>query len=633
MKLLYKDLVRFIIDTPSIDELSDKLFQLGHEHEIEDNIFDMELTPNRGDCLSLLGLARDLNVFYNTNLLVETYEEKIDPLDLDFINLSPNDCSKISFLELEVEELPDKYHDYLENYFKILKVGKNNFFTDISNYISYELGQPTHCFDRIKLNGHISFESKECYSPFTTLLDTNIELKGNNCVFLNNNEIISLAGVMGGKSTACTKDTKKVLIECAYFNPESIIGKSIKYNLHSDAAHKFERGVDINSHEMVLRRFIKIVEQHAKIKSCKITSFNSKKISNKELPINLDRVNAILGTTISIDVFKNILERLGFNITSKIEVPSYRSDIISQNDVAEEIARVVGYNNIPSQTIVMSHTKKDNNKRNLIGIKSDLKNKGFYEVINFPFTSIEKESSITLDNPLDSNKKNLRITLKESLIENLLYNERRQKDSIKLFEISDTYCNNNNNLEQNLKLGIIASGRVGHNYNNFSNKIDEAFLLDVFNSVFDDLDITIEQISRNNLDTKIKNNIFYLEIDLDKYQLNKAHVLNKEMDMEFRKYIPISEFPSSNRDFSFLIADYSKYDEVVETINKIKGMYLKDFFIFDFYKNEKNEEIKIGVRMVFQSNEKTLSDDDIKESISKILEPILSIEGVSVPGI
>lgn len=633
MKLLYKDLVRFIIDTPSIDELSDKLFQLGHEHEIEENIFDMELTPNRGDCLSLLGLARDLNVFYNTNLLVETYEEKIDPLDLDFINLSPNDCSKISFLELEVEELPDKYHDYLENYFKILKVGKNNFFTDISNYISYELGQPTHCFDRIKLNGHISFESKECYSPFTTLLDTNIELKGNNCVFLNNNEIISLAGVMGGKSTACTKDTKKVLIECAYFNPESIIGKSIKYNLHSDAAHKFERGVDINSHEMVLRRFIKIVEQHAKIKSCKITSFNSKKISNKELPINLDRVNAILGTTISIDVFKNILERLGFNITSKIEVPSYRSDIISQNDVAEEIARVVGYNNIPSQTIVMSHTKKDNNKRNLIGIKSDLKNKGFYEVINFPFTSIEKETSITLDNPLDSNKKNLRITLKESLIENLLYNERRQKDSIKLFEISDTYCNNNNNLEQNLKLGIIASGRVGHNYNNFSNKIDEAFLLDVFNSVFDDLDITIEQISRNNLDTKIKNNIFYLEIDLDKYQLNKAHVLNKEMDMEFRKYIPISEFPSSNRDFSFLIADYSKYDEVVETINKIKGMYLKDFFIFDFYKNEKNEEIKIGVRMIFQSNEKTLSDDDIKESISKILEPILSIEGVSVPGI
>ena len=384
---------------------------------------------------------------------------------------------------------------------------------------------------------------------------------------------------------------------------------------------------------MVLRRFIKIVEQHAKIKSCKITSFNSKKISNKELPINLDRVNAILGTTISIDVFKNILERLGFNITSKIEVPSYRSDIISQNDVAEEIARVVGYNNIPSQTIVMSHTKKDNNKRNLIGIKSDLKNKGFYEVINFPFTSIEKETSITLDNPLDSNKKNLRITLKESLIENLLYNERRQKDSIKLFEISDTYCNNNNNLEQNLKLGIIASGRVGHNYNNFSNKIDEAFLLDVFNSVFVDLDITIEQIPRNNLDTKIKNNIFYLEIDLDKCQLNKAHVLNKEMDMEFRKYIPISEFPSSNRDFSFLIADYSKYDEVVETINKIKGMYLKDFFIFDFYKNKKNEEIKIGVRMIFQSNEKTLSDDDIKESISKILEPILSIEGVSVPGI
>tara|TARA_B110000003_G_scaffold245168_1_gene254769 strand:+ start:1257 stop:3155 length:1899 start_codon:yes stop_codon:yes gene_type:complete len=631
MKLLYKDLLKFIIDTPSIEDLSDKLFQLGHEHEIENHIFDMELTPNRGDCLSLLGLARDLNAFYNTNLLVETYEEKIDLLDLDFINLSPNDCPKISFLELEVENLPDQYHGFLESYFKDLQIGKNNFFTDISNYLSYELGQPTHCFDKSKLNGQISFESKKCDVPFTTLLDTNIKLKGDNCVFLDNNEVISLAGVMGGKSTACSKDTKKVLIECAYFNPESIIGKSIQYNLHSDAAHKFERGVDINSHEMVLRRFIKIVEQHAKVKSCKIATFDSKVISNKELPVNPDKVNAILGTTISSDVFKNILEKLGFNITSKIEVPSYRSDIMSQNDLAEEIARVVGYNNIPSQTIAIPRIEKDNNKKNLDSLKIGLKNKGFYEVINFPFTAIEKESSITLDNPLDSNKKNLRMTLKESLIENLIYNERRQKDSIKLFEISDTYSKNNN-LEQTLKLGIIASGRAGHNYNNFSKKIDEAFLLDVFNSVFDDPDIAIEQIPRDNLDTKIKNNIFYLEIDLDKCQPNKVHVLDEEKGMEFRKYIPISEFPSSNRDFSFLIADYSKYDEVIGIINKIEGIYLKDFFIFDFYKNEKNEEIKIGVRMIFQSNEKTLSDDDIKESISEILEPILSIEGVSVPG-
>ena len=631
MKILYKDLVKFIIDTPSIEDLSEKLFQLGHEHEIENHIFDMELTPNRGDCLSLFGLARDLNAFYNTNLLIETHEEKIDSLDLDFVNLSPNDCPKISFLELEVEALPEHYHGYLESYFKDMQIGKNNFFTDISNYLSYEIGQPTHCFDANKLNGQISFTSKNCDAPFTTLLDTNIKLKGDNCVFLNNNEVISLAGVMGGKSTACSKDTKKVLIECAYFNPESIIGKSIKYNLYSDAAHKFERGVDINSHEMVLRRFIKIVEQHTKVKSCKIATFDSKVISTKELPISLDKVNAILGTTISSEVFNNILEKLGFNITSKIEVPSYRSDIISQNDLAEEVARVLGYNNIPSQSISIPRIKKDNNKKNLDVLKNDLKNKGFYEVINFPFTAIEKESSITLDNPLDSNKKNLRIALKESLVENLLYNERRQKDSIKLFEISDTYCKNNN-LEQSLKLGIIASGRAGHNYNNFSKKIDEAFLLDVFKSVFGEKDIAIEQISRNNLNTKIKNNIFYIEVFLDKLMPKNVNIFNERHDMEFKKYIPISEFPSSSKDFSFLITDCSKYNEVIEMINKIQDIYLKDFFIFDFYKNDKNEEIKIGVRMIFQSNKKTLSDEDIKDSISKILQPILEIDGVSVPG-
>ena len=631
MKLAYKHLLRLFNDKLSIEDISKKLFQLGHEHDIENEIFDIELTPNRGDCLSLLGIARDLNAFFKTNLNFDIYDEKIEALDLDFENLSPEYCPRISFLELEIKDVPCKYDDSLESYFDEMKITKNNFFTDISNYLSYELGQPTHCFDFNKIQGKITFESKLCNTSFDTLLGDTIDLRGENCIFTNNNEVISLAGVMGGESTACSRETKKVLIECAYFNPEAIIGKSIQYNINSDAAYKFERGVDINCHEQVLRRFIKIVEQYAEVKSCKMISFNSQKPKKKELSINLEKVNSILGTKISLEEYQSILKKLGFILDTKIEVPTYRTDINSQNDIAEEIARVLGYNNISSQPISIPSTERVKNNKNLEELKNTLKQKGFYEVINFPFTSLKNKNSISLDNPLDSNKRHLRVNLKESLTENLLYNERRQKDSIKLFEISDTYCQNND-VHQTPKLGIIASGRLGHNYNDFSKKIDEDLILVALKDFFNSSDISIEQLSRKNLDTKIKNNIFYAEIDLAKTQFKEHRIMSEKSNKIFKTYIPISEFPSSYRDFSFLISNCSKYDEAINAIDSVDGPYLKESFIFDFYKNEKNEEIKIGVRMIFQSNEKTLSDEDIKNSISEILEPILAIDGVAVPG-
>jgi phenylalanyl-tRNA synthetase beta subunit len=247
MKFIYKDLLHFLSEKPSIKNLSERLFQLGHEHEINGEVFAMEFTPNRGDCLSLIGLSRDLNVFFGNAQPYKIFQGDIKELNLDFKNLSPEVCPKISFLEIEIEGNTHEYKPYLENYFSLLGNKKVNFFTDISNYISYELGQPTHCFDSSTINNQLVFENKICEKSFQTLLGSEINLSDKNCIFSVNNEIISLAGVMGGMSTACSTSTKKALIECAYFIPEAIIGKSVKYNLASDAAHKFERGVDIRS--------------------------------------------------------------------------------------------------------------------------------------------------------------------------------------------------------------------------------------------------------------------------------------------------------------------------------------------------------------------------------------------------
>ena len=632
MKIHFHDLLNFLSDKPSKEDLSEKLFQLGHEHEIHENIFDMELTPNRGDCLSLIGLARDLAVFYGKSDPIDLYKGDIKPLVINFENLSPNDCPKISFLEIEIEHTNTEYKPYLENYFNTIGGNKANLFTDISNYISYELGQPTHCFDRESIKDKIIFENKECNSTFKTLLNSEVTLQGTNCVFSSNGEIISLAGVMGGASTACSTKTKKVLVECAYFNPESIIGKSVKYNLISDAAHKFERGVDIAAQEMVLRRFIKVTQDHAKIKSIKLKTFKESHKQTFMIPIDVNKINKILGTSLDSNEYLKHIKDLGFEILNEIKVPSYRHDIKTNNDLAEEIARIIGYDNIKSVPINLNKIINNSNDNKVAKLESFLVNNGFIEVINFPFTAKKDKESINIDNPLDSNRSNFRTSIRDSLINNLLYNERRQKECIKLFEISDIYTKGIE-IEQQKKLGLIVSGRLGNNYDDFSKKLDFEYLNKLLNKDLKEDIFKITEIDRNDLDTKKKDKIFYVEISLN--DIHNSFFSNLGVNkkaVNFVTYKKVSEYPSSSRDFSFSIENLNKVDPVITLLEQASDEIIKDSFIFDFYKNEKTKTVKLGYRYIFQSRHKTLSDEEINNKVKEILGPIIKLDGVSIPG-
>ena len=630
MKIAYPHLINFFKDKPSIEDVSEKLFQLGHENEIIDNILDIEFTPNRGDCLSLFGLARDLSVFFALDTLPVYYTERLEALNLNFQNHATDDCPAISFLSIDIDEIPSKYEDYLESYFTTFQINKNNFFTDISNYLAYEMGQPTHCYDINKLNGNIEFVSDDFNENFETVLEKKITLSGTNCVFKSNNEVINLAGVMGGKSTACTRSTKKVLIECAYFNPESIIGKALKYNLHSDASYKFERGVDPSYQEQTLRRFIKIVLDHTNIKSIKYSSFISKELPVNKLKFDVKEIEKIIGTNIDEELYKNSIIKLGFTISNNhINVPSYRHDIAHQNDMAEEMARIIGYDNINSTVFKIHKTQAPEESEYENSLRNFLASKGFNEVINMPFSN-NTDASIKIDNPLDSNRGYLRTTLKHSLIENLLYNEKRQNESIKLFEISDIYSRKNNGEIENEKyLGIIVSGRVGNNYKEFSKKLDHQYLEEHFgidkNSIF--------EIPRDGLDTKIKNKIYMALIKFSNLPKNLENLHNIEVNkISFNTYKPISDFPSSTRDLSFVLSDKNKIKELEEIILNFKSIYLKDSFVFDFYNNEKTNQIKIGFRLIFNSNHKTLTVDDVDNEIDNIVTICMEIGGVEIPG-
>ena len=636
MKVAYKHLISFIPSKPSMDEISERFFQLGHEHEIEDGIFDMELTPNRGDCLSVHGLVRDLAPFYEIDLTCNIYEKELNKLDLDFVNHTPEACSHISFLKIDIEGEIAPYNGRLKEYFKDLNINKNNFFTDISNYISYERGQPTHCYDAKKIQ-NFSLEIIEEDKKFHTLLGKEIVLKGKNLVFLQDGEVINLAGVMGDLNTSCSTNTKSVIVECAHFNSEEIIGKTVKFDIKSDAAHKFERGVDPLCHEEVLRRFIKIVDDHADIKNVELYNDSFIDLSPINIPFDEKKISNILGISSDKKAFEEYLLKLGFEIQDNlITVPSYRNDIKDLNDIAEEIARVIGYNNIPATSFQISPANAVTDIKILEqNIKDFLIKNGFFEVVNNPFVNVEENHAVKVDNPLDSNRKYIRTNLKRSLVENLLYNERRQQDSIKLFEISDVYF-----IDKDLKnkrvLGIICSGRVGKNYLDFSKKINIMYVRNLIKELSPTININPISIDRKNLNTKLNNEIIYLELELNLLNDSSISLSNNQerysKDNNFIKYIPVSEFPSSSRDLSFSIKNIDKYYEIQEYLLTYKNNLIKEIYIFDFYNNQKNNEIKIGFRFVFQSHQATITDIEINDIMDKIMAYTNSIEGVAIPG-
>ena len=428
MRIYFPHLKKFLTGETDINHISSLLFQLGHENEIQGDILDIEFTPNKGDCLSVFGIARDLNAVHKANLDLDLYSGHIGELDYKFNNDLPTFCPNISFLKIEITNPPKKYKPYLENYFKELKNPKNNFFSDISNYLAYEIGQPTHCYEFQKVKDGINLTSTTNTSSFKTLLGKEIKLDQNENVFIKDNEIINLAGIMGGETTKCSDSSTAALVECAYFNPDIIIGKSIKYDLFSDAAYKFERGVDICMQSFALKRFIKIVEEHAEIKSVSIQQFNKVDHEHKYLTNNYKKINEILGTSLKRETIDKILINLGFEIDEGIKIPSWRHDIESINDLAEEVARVIGYNNIPKNNLKILktlNTKNITSKENLI--RNYLINNGFNEVINNPFVVKKSNESIKVDNPLDSNRQYLRLNVINSLLKNLDYNEKRQK--------------------------------------------------------------------------------------------------------------------------------------------------------------------------------------------------------------
>ena len=645
MKIVYSHLLNFLEKKPSIEELSDKLFQLGHEHELQGEVFDLDITPNRGDCLSLKGLARDLNHFYSAKLDQKIFEDELPNANLKFENKAENLCPNICFVEIEIEGEIKNYASYLENYFNDLNLNKNNFFTDISNYLAYETGQPTHCYDAEKIAGPLVLEKRNKKEKFKTLLGTEIELEGENLVFTVNGVAVDLAGTMGDESTSCNEKTSKVLIECAYFKPEEILGKARKYNLSSEASFKFERGVDYLAQEQVLRRFIAIVQDHVKVKSCAIKSEQRKK---DLLSVEFDshKLNKVMGIDLTNEEQQEILKSLYFEVSDDVIVPPHRSDVDQLNDLAEEITRMIGYDNIAPKALSLPVKTKTISPNFETSCRNYLVNCGFFEAINFPFNDNVDESAISVDNPLDKQRSKMRVCITKSLKENVVYNQNRQKDSIKLFEFSDIYKKEGNER----KLSAMVCGRTNKNFKEFNQQLDYSYLKGLICTIFEEIlgkkpnfeegksenyDIyenvyfnggligRIGRLSKKFVDSKVKTPIFSFEISIN------------DLEISEKKYQKTSDFPASYRDLSFSLDTHDNLSDLANLMIKVseENALITDFFIFDLFENKKLNILKVGYRFKFQSIAKSLTDEEIDKVMNSLIKDALFVDGISIEGL
>ena len=645
MKIVYSHLLNFLEKKPSLEELSDKLFQLGHEHEIEGDVLDLEITPNRGDCLSLKGIARDLNHFYKASLEKEIYDAGIPASSLEFENKAEDLCPNISFVEIEIEGKIKDYAPYLDNYFQDLKLNKNNLFTDISNYLAYETGQPTHCYDATKIDGPLVLEKRNKQEKFKTLLGSEIELNGENLVFTINDVAVDLAGTMGDESTSCSEDTTKVLVECAYFKPEEILGKARQYNLNSEASYKFERGVDFLAQEQVLRRFIAVVADHAKIKSLALKT-EQRKVDRTEIEFNSERLNKIIGTELTETEQKNYLNSLYFMTDGKVQVPSHRSDVDQLNDLAEEITRMIGYDNIASKALALP-VKAKKIEANFEELCRDyLVNNGFFEVVNFPFNDNRDDSAISVDNPLDKQRSKMRVCITKSIKENVVFNQNRQKDSIKLFEFSDIYTKDSNEK----KLAVIVSGKTNKNFKEFNVQLDYSYLKGLIKTIFFEIlgkELNFELDQSQNYD-------LYENVYCDDEHIGRIGKLSKEfvgsktktpvfsfeialnnLKLPTKKQSKISDFPASYRDLSFSLDNHENLGELSALIKEHKesSELMTDCFIFDLFENKKQNILKVGYRFKFQAIENNITDENTEAIMKPLIKESLQINGVNIEGL
>ena len=646
-------------------EDSEGIAELGEDAEIgedpikylqmDDGVIDFELTANRGDLLSILGMAYEVGAIYDKKVKDVDLKHKESGEDINKTfktEVKTENCSKLLVKKVEnvkIEESPI----FIKNRLIASGIRPINNVVDISNYVMLELGQPLHFYDADKLGNKLVVRMAEDGEKLTTLDNVERTLTSEDIVIADATHGVGLAGVMGGLETEVEPDTKNIIIESAIFDSVKV-RKTSKKIVRSEASNRFEKGLDPERTTMAIERACKLLEEYAGGTVVTGTvEYDKTNNKEKEIEITFKNINDVLGTVIPNEEILNVFRKLGFTYkvngeTIKVTVPTRRLDISIKEDLIEEVSRIYGVDNIEGKLPIVPMRKGSYDKT-----QREIRNKmialGLKETLTYVLINDKEVNGYTLDkfeplkllDPITEDRNTLRYSMIPSLYKVYEYNKAREQKDISIFEIGKGFYKKDEVYGEDTKLCVLMSGKYSTGLNN-NKTVDFYVIKGIAEEVLDYLGYAgrysfmkqempkemhpgqsaMINVNGSNIGmigkihpSVTKDDVYVLEINLDELFTKKVGKM---------KYKEFSKFPSINKDIALVVDKKAVSKDIEKVIKSAGGSLLTNIEVFDVYTGVGVgiDKKSIAYSLTFSDMKKTLTDEEINELMDKIIDAV-----------
>jgi len=643
---------------------------------LDDTVIEIGLTPNRGDCLSVAGIAREVSVLTGCRYkrpkfkTISAKHKSTYPINIEQKEACPHYVGRV-IKGIRADAVSPVW---LQEKLRRCGLRSISATVDVTNYVLLELGQPMHAFDLDKLDTGIVVRFAEKKEKLKLLDGQTVKLIPGSLVIADNNGPVALAGIMGGEASSVTDSTVNILLESAYFNPLTIAGKARLYALHTDSSHRFERGVDYELQRIAIERASALIIEIAGGQAGPIIEKRAKANLPKRNNITLryERINRILGTTVPKSRVSTILKKLHFEVKTtkhgwKVQAPSFRFDIELEIDLIEEIARIYGYHNIEESNYRIAATISPKPESVIVEetIKDLLVARGYQEAITYSFVDPELQqqimpnsSAVSLQNPISADMGDMRTSLWLGLLQAAQYNHNRQQSRIRLFETGLVFHKQGRKIVQTSKLaGLLIGDVYPEQWSKNSTLIDfydakgdvEALFAlsgapDQF-SFHQPSDNVVEQnpalhpgqtaridylTDDIKSETKTIGWLGCLHPEIQKKWGFSERVFLFELDLETVKHrrIPLfaalSKFPTVRRDLAIVVDNNVSMWSIHECVKKSAPNILRKFQLFDEYRGKGIDSGRksLAFGLTLQNQERTLKDEQIDTIVARVMESL-----------
>ncbi|MCP1659489.1 phenylalanine--tRNA ligase subunit beta [Neisseria perflava] len=629
--------------------------------DLDDAVFTLKITPNRADCLSIKGIAREVSALTQCGVKFPQIQTasvtsgKTQAVRID----APEDCGRFISRVIEGVNAQTVSPDWLVQRLARSGIRSVSALVDIGNYVMLEIGQPMHVFDADKIHGSLIVRRAVEGEELVCLNEKTVTLSANTLVIADEQGALSMAGLMGGESSAVSDATQNIVLEAAWFAPEIIAGKSRQYGFGSDSSFRFERGVDYRLQADAIERATELVLQICGGAAGKMVEAVGKLPSEQQVEVRLARVEKVLGVKIDAAQVQTILQHLGLNPVEtaegfRVTAPSFRFDIEIEADLIEEIGRVYGYENIPNDETKgrLKMLALPENQRPRFAIYTEMAARGYQEVVSYAFVEEQWEQDfaananpIRLQNPLAAQYAVMRSSLVGSLIEILQNNLNRKQNRVRVFEIARVFSKDSDGtFVQKEHIGGLWYGSV----------VPEQWGKKARHADFYDIKADVENLLRGKavsfvkaehpalhpgrtaqvvLDGQVVGFVGELHPKwLQKYDLPQAPLLF-ELDMgavlgrEKTVYRPVSKFQAARRDLAFIVPEAMTHDTLLAALNGAANKLVQEVSVFDVYRGAGLPEgtKSLAVKVILQDMQATLTDEAVEPLMAKLVDTAAAI--------